>query len=122
MKKVSLYGVICAASLIIRQFVLPNPFECFGENAVIYNWIAEPILHVAAFSLVGLVYCRGSLPAWGSFLYLITYSILVGVLMLLSIFKYAWWWDLIVTIVLIAIVITIIIIINKVQEDSDYYN
>ena len=116
MKRISLYGVVSAASLIIRQFLLPNPFECFGENAVIYNWIAEPILHVVTFSLVGLVYCRGSLPAWGSFLYLVTYSALVGTLMLLSIFAFAWWWILIVVVILIAIIICVAFLIYKIQE------
>ena len=92
MRKISLYGGMSAISWIVRMFFLPNPFECFGARAYLYNWIAEPILHIIAYALVGLVYCKGSFPAWGSFLYLITYAILVGVLWIFGIFNFAWWW------------------------------
>lgn len=88
----SLYGIISVLSVFVRMFLLPNPFECFGTQAELYNWIAEPILHVIAYSLVGLVYCKGSFPAYGSFLYLITYAILVGILWIFGIFSFAWWW------------------------------
>ena len=88
----SLYGIISVLSVLVRMFLLPNPFECFGAQAELYNWIAEPILHVIAYSLVGLVYCKGSFPAYGSFLYLITYAILVGILWIFGIFSFAWWW------------------------------
>ena len=63
MKRFSLYGVISVISIIVRQFFLPNPFDCFGDKAVLINWIVEPILHLIAYGLVGLVYCRGSFPA-----------------------------------------------------------
>ena len=92
MRRFFLYGGISAISVIVRMFFLPNPFECFGARAYLYNWIAEPILHIIAYALVGLVYCKGSFPAWGSFLYLITYAILVGVLWIFGIFNFAWWW------------------------------
>ena len=92
MRKFSLYGAMSTISCIVRMFFLPNPFECFGARAYLYNWIAEPILHIIAYALVGLVYCKGSFPAWGSFLYLITYAILVGVLWIFGIFNFAWWW------------------------------
>lgn len=115
MKKLSLYGIISAISIIIRQFVLPNPFECFGDSAIIINWIAEPILHLIAYSLVGLVYCKGSLPAWGSFLYLLTYSALVGILWIFSIFSFAWWWVLILVVITIAVFIGINMLIEKVR-------
>ena len=99
-----IYGLFTIISLIVRQFVLPNPFECFGDNAIFYNWIAEPILHAVAYTLVGLVYCKGSFPAWGSFLYLITYSALVGILWVFGIFSFAWWWILIISVVTVALI------------------
>lgn len=105
-----MYGIITIISVIVRQFLLPNPFECFGENAILYNWIAEPILHIVAYGLVGLVYCKGSFPALGSFFYLITYSALVGVLWLFGAFAFAWWWILIITMVAIAILIGFLLI------------
>ena len=117
MKRLSLYVIITFISTIVRQFVLPNPFECFGDNAILYNWIAEPILHAIAYGLVGLVYCKGSLPAWGSVLYLITYSALVGILWVFGIFSFAWWWFLLIIVGAIAIFIVIGWLINKFSLD-----
>ena len=110
-----IYGLFTIISLLIRQFILPNPFECFGDNAILYNWIAEPILHVLAYGLVGLVYYKGSFPAWGSFLYLITYSALVGILWIFGIFSFAWWWILLIVVGALAIFIGCLI--NKFSMD-----
>ena len=41
--------------------------------------------------IVGLVYDKGSEPAVGSLLYLLTYTLLTGVLYVMSIFSFAWW-------------------------------
>lgn len=112
-----IYGLFTIISLIVRQFVLPNPFECFGDNAILYNWIAEPILHAVAYGLVGLVYCKGSFPAWGSFLYLMTYSALVGILWVFGIFSFAWWWILLIVDGAIAIFIGSGWLINKFSLD-----
>ena len=113
MKKLSLYGLFSLISVIVRQFFLPNPFDCFGYNAVLINWIAEPILQVIAYALVGLVYCRGSFPALGSILYLITYAALVGILWLMGIFTFAWWWVAIIIVALGAIIFGINLIASK---------
>lgn len=112
-----LYGIITIISLLVRQFILPNPFECFGDNAILYNWIAEPILHVVAYALVGLIYCKGSFPAWGSILYLATYSALVGILWVFGIFFFAWWWILIIVVGTIAVFACIGWLINKFSLD-----
>ncbi len=113
MKRFSLYGLITIISVLVRQFVLPNPFECFGDVAVLYNWIAEPFLHIAAYTLVGLIYCKGSFPAWGSIHYLLTYSALVGILWVFGIFSFAWWWILLIVVAAIAIIIGIGWLTNK---------
>ena len=47
-----LYGFMSIASVIVRQFLLPNPFECFGEKATLINWIAEPIIQMVAYFIV----------------------------------------------------------------------
>ena len=107
MKRFSLYGIISTISVIVRQFILPNPFECFGDKAIIINWIAEPIIQIAAYLLVGLVYQKGSNPGFGSFLFLLTYALIVGILWVLGIFKFALWWILILVIAFIGIVIGI---------------
>ena len=88
-----MYKLMMAVGLIVRQFFLPNPFECFGPlNGLIINLIAEPVMHALAYAIVGVVYDRGSFPALGSFLYLVTYAALTGVLALMGIFSFAWWW------------------------------
>ena len=91
-------------SVIVRQFVLPNPFECFGDSAILINWIAEPIIQVIAYGIVGLFYRRGSAPALGSFLYLIAYAFIIGILWLMGIFSFAWWWILIIIVAIIALI------------------
>lgn len=99
-----LYGLMAVISILIRNFVLPNPFDCFGDSAFIINLIAEPIIHAVAFGLVGLVYNRGEAPALGSILYLLAYAMITGVLFLLGIFSFAWWWILIIVVAVIGVV------------------
>lgn len=98
-----MYIIMMVISALVRQFCLPNPFECFGENAFIINLIAEPIIHILAFGLVGLVYHKGDFPALGSFLYLITYAAITGILALMGIFSFAWWWVFIIVVAMIVI-------------------
>lgn len=102
MRKFSLYGLMTVISTLIRQFYLPNPFECFGESAILINWITEPIIHLVALVIVGTFYVRGSAPFFGSLFYLITYAMIVGLLWILGLFSFAWWWVLIIVVVLIA--------------------
>lgn len=104
LRKLSLYGIITIISIIVRQFFLPNPFECFGDNALLINWIAEPIIQVVAYGIVGLFYIRGSAPALGSLLYLFTYTLITGLLWVFGIFSFAWWWILVVVLAIIAII------------------
>lgn len=99
-----MYKIIAFISVFIRQFVLPNPFEAldgvfpiplFGVDfpipAFYINWIAEPFLHVITFNIVGIYYSRSDhFPAVGSFLYLLFYSIHVGLIYLMGIFNFSW--------------------------------
>jgi hypothetical protein len=91
-------------STLIRQFCLPNPFECFGDSSILINWIAEPIIHVVAYVIVGTFYARGSAPFFGSLFYLITYAMVVGVLWMFGIFSFAWWWVLIIVVAITALI------------------
>ncbi len=100
-----LYGLLSVISLFIRQFYLPNPFECFGEQAIIINWIAEPIIQAVSYSIVGLFYNKGSAPALGSLGFLSTYTLLVVMLWLCGMFSFAWWW--ILTIIIGCIIVSI---------------
>ena len=87
-----MYKIMMVISAIVRQFYLPNPFACFENYAILINLVAEPIIHTVAYLLVGIVYRKGSCPFWGSFLYLVTYASITGILALMGIFSFAWWW------------------------------
>lgn len=99
------YGIIGLISVIVRNFMLPNPFEPLGEGItiggvllapVLLNWIAEPILHVVSFSEVGMVYHKGEMPGLGSLLYLIVYAFNVGVLCVASWLGLHWYTNLLI--------------------------
>ena len=117
---IKLYSIVALAGVLVRQFCLPNPFVCFGDKAVLYNWIAEPIIHVIAFSLVGLVYQQGDNSALGSILYLLTYALIVGALWVLGIFAFAWWWIVILTVEFIGISIGIRWLSNKLCDEKKH--
>lgn len=103
-------------SVLIRQFALPNPFECFGESAALINWIAEPIMHAIAYGIVGLFYVRGSAPLLGSIAYLFTYALLTGILWVMGIFSFAWWWVLILSVALAGIIAGILYLRSFLDE------
>jgi len=104
MAMMKLYSLMTIISTLVRQFALPNPFECFGDNAVLINWLAEPILQAIAYGIVGLFYVKGSAPALGSLAYLVVYALIVGILWILGIFSFAWWWILIIVVVIGAMI------------------
>lgn len=75
---------------------MPNPFEALGEGLTItigeassilspdvLNWIADPIVGVITFGVVGLYYSKGSSPVLGSVLYMIFYAVHIGMLYLM---------------------------------------
>lgn len=111
MRIYSAYEIMSLVSIVIRQFFLPNPFECF-ENAAIINLIAEPIIHLLAFSIVGRYYRRGSEPEVGSFMYLIAYAGITGFLWILGLFSFALWWDIIV----LAALIVLLALVSRIKE------
>ena len=108
-----MYGFMATISLLMRQFCLPNPFECFGNMALLYNWIAGLVLAPLSYALVGLVYNSGDAPALGSFLYLLTYAILTGILWILGQFSFAWW----AIAGMIAIIIGTLFLFSKIRGD-----
>lgn len=111
-----MYHIMSVLSLLIRQFYLPNPFECFGDIGVFSNWCAGIILAPLSYALVGLVYQRGSAPAVGSLLYLLAYSGLTAILWLLGLFSFSKW-----AIVGMTVIITmVIVLISKVRNTFIY--
>ena len=83
-----MYGLIASFSILIRNIMLPNPFEAFPAG-VVYNWLAGMILYPITFVTVGIFYEKGSNPALGSLLYLVFYLIYTGLLMLCSFFNFS---------------------------------
>lgn len=118
-----IYATIATIFWIIRQYAIPNPFEALGDGITIIladspfllspeilNWIADPIISGMTFLIVGLYYMRGSAPALGSILYMVFYTIHIGLLyLLLSIYPMFW---LMIVIVLLYIMIHILLIIK----------
>jgi hypothetical protein len=81
------YGLTKVISLLIRQFLLSNPFENF-QYGVLYNIAAGVILLPLTFLMVGIIYERSSNPMWGSILFLIMYFVNNSVLVLCSLFGF----------------------------------
>ncbi len=113
MKRLSVYGIISGISIIVRQFLLPNPFDNCGKYAAFFNWIAGIVIGAVSFALVGLIYKSGDAPFVGSLLYLFAYSIIVFLMYLLwKVFVY-WWLILIIIAVGCVLCYLISWIINK---------
>lgn len=118
-----IYATIATIFWIIRQYTIPNPFEALGDGITIMfadspfllspeilNWIADPIISGVTFLIVGLYYISGSAPTVGSILYMVFYTIHIGLLyLLLSIYPLFW---LMIVIVLLYIMIHILLTIK----------
>ena len=111
-----MYSVIWLVSFLIRQFCLPNPFECFGDYAFVINILAELVLIPTAYRIVGAVYERNSAPALGSLLFLIVYAMLNGILYVMGEVSFAWWSILILVVSVGALVVGI----KKLAQWLDY--
>jgi hypothetical protein len=82
-----IYSFIRLLSLLIRQFALPNPFESL-VNGELYNLYATIILVPITYGMVGLLYERGSAPAWGSILFFLIYLANTAVLLFCGWFNF----------------------------------
>jgi hypothetical protein len=116
--KLTAYGIVSILGYIIRNAVLPNPFECFGEKAFLINLIAEPIIHLLAFIITGMFYEKGSFPVLGSILYLVFYCAIIGILWLLGLASFAWW-SIVIAIVAIVGIGVLFFWICESQEEYD---
>lgn len=74
-----MYGIVSFISLIVRQFLLPNPYiNCFLDKNVadIFNLIAGgTILHFLSYGITKIYYSKGEEPTLGSISYLFWYII-----------------------------------------------
>ncbi len=124
-----LYSIIATVSVLIRQFALPNPFEPLGETFTlsikdvsiplapeVANMIAEPLLHIVTFAIVGIYYKKGQHePVFGSFLYLLFYAIHVGLIHMVSCFGFAWAAIIIIIFLYVSAHITANVLRNKLE-------
>ena len=119
------YGLMAGIGMLVRQFLLPNPFEQLPHPIVakfsgisiaipplMLNMFAEPVLHAFTFAIVGIYYSRGEFPALGSFLYLVFYSIHVGLLALMAMMQFASWAIILILILYIASHISLLLFIT----------
>ncbi len=84
-----MYKIVNIISIIIRQFVLPNPYIDLFEQKVYADCfnivIGGLILHKLSFWLTGIIYTRGvDEPAEGSIGYLISYTVLTFLITMLG--------------------------------------
>ena len=84
-----MYKVVSLISVIIRQFLLPNPYLGILKNeflALLFNiFVGGLILHVFSSVMTGVVYSRGfDDPAAGSAGYLLSYCYLTFVITMLG--------------------------------------
>lgn len=111
-----MYKIIHILSALIRQFLLPNPYNNFFNDAIyadLFNvLIGGTILHILSFLLTGVGYIKGvNSPASGSLGYLISYIYLTALITVLGFFIKS---VKILIIVFIIIYIISIIIVGKI--------
>ncbi len=70
-----MYYIMALIGFLIRQFLLPNPFEPFGGWGALYNLFASGLIGTLAYFTVGLIYEKRSFPFIGSLLYTIAYAV-----------------------------------------------
>lgn len=97
-----IYAIISSVSVIVRNFILPNPFECLARQTIaikgidfpiipeLLNIIAEAPLGIFSFIVAGLFYRKNvDAAAKGSFLYLMFYCVNVFILQVLAKFSFS---------------------------------
>lgn len=120
-----LYRFIAVISVAVRQFLLPNPFEklphpiavkfsgiSIAIPPLVLNIIAEPVIHTITFAVVGIYYSKGDFPAFGSLLYLLFYSIHVGLLALMAMTQFTAWAIILIVVLYIACHMALLLLIN----------
>lgn len=100
--RIIIYNIFYIFSFLIRNFVVPNPFESLRGQTIeinglelpvipeIINVLVEPILGLFTFIIVGLYYNRcEKAPLKGSILYLFFYWIHVGLISVIVKFNFS---------------------------------
>lgn len=111
-----MYQFVAIISAIIRYY-LPNPYLSWITNQVyadLFNIIVGGlILHVLAYVMTGMVYEKNSAPVLGSFLYLVNYCLIIGLIVLVTWLINIFWIAIIVFIVLYTFVL---VLLNRISD------
>lgn len=116
-KEEKVYQIISGLNSIIREEMMPNPFEFVSENQLIVMLftylIGGTILHTISFNMCGVFYKRGKAPVLESIGYMIAFSLNVWILVNISKL-----FDSILAIGIIYIIIVSVIfkLLNKIKE------
>lgn len=83
-----MYQIISGLNSLIREEIMPNPFEFISDNeltvALFTYLIGGTILHIISFAMCGVFYNRGDAPILGSIGYMMAFSFNVWVLINIS--------------------------------------
>lgn len=112
-----MYQIISGLNSIIREEMMPNPFEFISDNQLVVNlftyFIGGIILYKISFAMCGVFYNRGSCPTLGSIGYMFFFSFNVGILI-----KISQWCNeiLAIGIIYFVVVIVIYVLLNKIKK------
>ena len=128
-----LYSIIALISLLIRQFVLPNPFDALEGTVLtisgiditiipeLMNYIAEVPLHTITFAVVGLYYKKSyNMPAIGSILYFLFYCVHIGILYVMCKYSFSMFPCIAIILLYIAFHIALKLLTNKIFSLCNY--
>ena len=119
-----MYAILKTFGFLIRQFLLPNPFESIcPERAAVINLIFGIVLVPVAYIIVGRLYDRQfDEPVTGSLMFNVVYIVLTFITWgLLALFTWIcdnWIVVLIGTSVVVVIMVIVIIICKKKKASS----
>lgn len=133
-REFTMYTILSATSLLIRQYMLPNPFDklpvlpsidYLGISLQIPPFFmmlfAEPFIYIITFAVVGIYYRKGiDHPAKGSFLYLLFYCVHILALSIMAQFQFTTMAIVLVISGYIACQIGVATLANKIQTFSSY--
>ncbi|MBR5179387.1 MAG: hypothetical protein IKW90_11385 [Lachnospiraceae bacterium] len=116
-----MYVIIRFIGLIIRQFILPNPFETmWPERAFVINWAIGLVLLPTSYAITGRWYHRGEDPMVGSlmfnFIYICLSLGLWGILLLAKAISDNKVAAVIIASVILGIVVAIVLIIRHLHK------
>lgn len=128
-----IYSIIALISLLIRQLVIPNPFDTLEGTVItisgiditiipeLMNYIIEAPLHTITFALVGLYYKKSyNIPAIGSVLYFMLYCIHVGILYIMCKYSFSMLPCIAIIVLYIVFHIVLKLLTNRIISVSSY--